>query len=69
MPAALGTIPRSQSSPHLLLALLFVLHLWTNPFWLASMLIVAIAISVLGWRMGRPRWTYPWPGLLFGGPG
>ena len=48
--------------PHLLLALLFLLHLWTNLFWLASMLVVAIAISVLGWRMGRPRWTYPWLG-------
>ena len=53
---ALGVIP------HLLLALMFVFHLWTSPAWLVPMLVVALAISVVGWRMGRPRWTYPWLG-------
>ena len=53
---ALGVIP------HLLLALMFVFHLWTSPAWLVPMLVVALAISVIGWRMGRPRWTYPWLG-------
>jgi hypothetical protein len=48
--------------PHILLSLMFFLHLWTAPGWVAFMLVVAIAISVIGWRMGRPRWTYPWLG-------
>jgi hypothetical protein len=26
------------------------------------MLVVALVISVSGWKMGRPRWTYPWLG-------
>jgi hypothetical protein len=48
--------------PHLLLSLMFVFHLWTSPVWLVPMMVVALAISVMGWRMGRPRWTYPWLG-------
>ena len=48
--------------PHLLLSLLFALHLWTHPGWIALMVAVALVISVYGWRMGRPRWTYPWLG-------
>ncbi len=48
--------------PHILLALMFVLHLWTTPIWVALMLVIALVISVLGWSKGRPRWTYPWLG-------
>jgi hypothetical protein len=48
--------------PHVLLALMFALHLWTAPMWVALMLVVALTISVFGWRKGRPRWTYPWLG-------
>ena len=46
--------------PHLLLALMFGLHLWTSPGWVVLMLSVALMVSIFGWRMGRPRWTYPW---------
>ena len=48
--------------PHVLLSAMFFLHLWTNPGWVALMLVVAIVISFIGWRKGRPRWTYPWLG-------
>jgi hypothetical protein len=48
--------------PHILLSLMFALHLWTSLVWVTSMLVVAMVISVFGWRMGRPRWTYPWLG-------
>ncbi len=48
--------------PHILLALMFALHIWTAPGWVALMLGVALVISVFGWRKGRPRWTYTWLG-------
>ena len=48
--------------PHLLLSLMFGLHLWTSPGWVVLMLVVALIVSMFGWRMGRPRWTYPWLG-------
>ena len=48
--------------PHVLLALMFAMHLWTRPVWVALMLVVALTISVFGWMQGRPRWTYPWLG-------
>ena len=48
--------------PHILISLMFALHLWTSPGWIVLMLGVAMVITVIGWRMGRPRWTYPWLG-------
>lgn len=48
--------------PHLLLSLVFALHLWTAPVWVISMLVLALTITIIGWRKGRPRWTYPWLG-------
>ena len=48
--------------PHILLALMFALGLWTSPGWLVVLLAVAITISAFGWKMGRPTWTYPWLG-------
>ena len=55
-------------TPHLLLSFMFAFHLWANPGWVALMLVVAIVISVFGWRMGRPRWTYPWLGYCLAFP-
>lgn len=48
--------------PHILLSLIFALHVWTEPVIVAVMLSVALIISVLGWRAGRPTWTFPWLG-------
>ena len=50
------------SLPHILLSLIFALHVWTEPVIVAVMLSVALIISVLGWRAGRPTWTFPWLG-------
>ncbi len=50
--------------PHILLSLMFALHMWTSPGWVAFILVVALVISVSGWKMGRPRWTYPWIGYV-----
>ena len=48
--------------PHVLISLIFALHLWTAPGWVVLMMLVALTISIVGWRKGRPRWTYPWLG-------
>ena len=54
--------------PHVLLALMFALHLWTAPGWVVLMLVMALVISFIGWRKGRPRWTYPWLGYCLVAP-
>jgi len=48
--------------PHLLIALLFALHLWQNTSWVVVMLISMITISAYGWRHGRPSWFCTWLG-------
>lgn len=48
--------------PHILLSAMFALHLWTRPVWVTGLLLVALIITIVGWRKGRPRWTYPWLG-------
>ena len=48
--------------PHLLLSLMFALHLWVNPAWVAILVAASVGMTVLGWRKGRARWTYPWLG-------
>ena len=54
--------------PHILLSLMFAFHLWTTPGWVFLMAVVSIVISIVGWRMGRPRWTYPWLGYCLMAP-
>ena len=54
--------------PHILLSLMFALHLWRSPGWVIPMLILAVAMSVFGWKMGRPKWTYPWLGYCLMAP-
>lgn len=50
--------------PHVLLSLMFALHIWTAPVWVSLLLGIALIISVLGWRAGRPTWTFPWLGYV-----
>ena len=50
--------------PHLLIALLFGLHLWHNSSWIVAVLISMVAISAYGWRHGRPAWSYTWLGYF-----
>ncbi len=54
--------------PHLLLAFTYAFHIWTNPVWVSMMLVIAVAASIVGWRKGRPRWTYPWLGYSLAAP-
>lgn len=54
--------------PHLMLSLVFALHLWTAPVWVIGMMALALTITIIGWRKGRPRWTYPWLGYCLVAP-
>ncbi len=54
--------------PHLLLALTYAFHMWTNPVWVGLILTTAMVASLVGWRKGRPRWTYPWLGYSLMAP-
>ena len=54
--------------PHVILAFMFAFHLWTTPGWIVLMFATALAMSVVGWRMGRPRWAFPWLGYCLMAP-
>ena len=55
--------------PHLLLATLFALHLWSHYF-LVSVLLIAIAfVTWRNWRAGSPsKWSYSWMGYSLAAP-
>lgn len=48
--------------PHLLAALLFASHRWLEPEFLIVAFGLAIGVSGVGWRRGKPIWMYPWLG-------
>ena len=54
--------------PHLLLAALFALHLWTRYLLLIAILIGVALVAVKGWRRGSPKWTYSWIGYCMAAP-
>ena len=54
--------------PHLLLASLFALHLWTRYMLVAVILVGVIFVTLKGWRTGRPKWTYTWLGYSMAAP-
>ena len=54
--------------PHLLLASLFALHLWTQYMLLAVILIGVTFVTLRGWTSGRPNWTYTWLGYSMAAP-
>jgi len=58
--------------PHLIIALLFVFHLWRDPVLAPTALGLIVGITLYGWWHGKPSWLYPWIGysllpLLIGG--
>jgi len=60
------------SLPHLIIALMFVFHLWRNPFLVLPALALIVGVTLYGWWHGKPSWLYPWIGysllpLLIGG--
>ncbi len=54
--------------PHLLLASLFALHLWTRYLLVAVVLIAVTFVTLRGWKSGRPKWTYTWLGYSLAAP-
>ena len=56
------------SVPHLITAIYFSLHLWSNLAWVVLGYAVILAIAVGGWRSGRPVWAYPWVGYSMAAP-
>ena len=54
--------------PHLLLAILFALHLWTRYIWVVAALVLVTLVAVQAWRRGKPKWTYPWLGYALAAP-
>ena len=54
--------------PHLILASLFALHLWTRYLLVAVLLIAITLVTLRGWKTGRPKWTYTWLGYSMAAP-
>ena len=50
--------------PHLLIAILFALHLMPDIIWTVVLCVLIIAAVVYGWRQGKPTWLFPWVGCL-----
>jgi len=48
--------------PHLLVAALFLTHLWTSPLVLLASFGGVLYVALSGWARGRPNWLYPWIG-------
>lgn len=48
--------------PHLILALLFGLHLWRDVRWLSVAMLALLIVSIWGWRRGKPAWFFSWLG-------
>ena len=55
--------------PHLLLATLFALHLWSHYFLVSVLLIVIAFVTWRNWRAGSPsKWSYSWMGYSLAAP-
>ncbi len=54
--------------PHLLLASLFALHLWTKYLLVIVILVAITFVTLRGWKSGRPKWTYTWLGYSLAAP-
>ena len=54
-----------SAMPHILVAVLFFSHLWNNVVFGPAMFMLIVAVTLLGWRRGKPCWLYPWIGYSF----
>ena len=54
--------------PHLLLAALFALHLWTTYLLVVVLPLAVACVTLKAWRAGRPNWTYTWLGYSMAAP-
>jgi hypothetical protein len=50
------------STPHLLLATLFVLNWWQGVAYLIILLSLILGTAIYGWLHGNPLWLFPWLG-------
>jgi len=58
--------------PHLIIAGLFLSHLWRHPIVAPVFFLFIVGVTLYGWWHGKPSWLYPWIGyslalLLIGG--
>jgi hypothetical protein len=58
--------------PHLIVACLFIFHLWYHPILASSVFIMLVGVTLFGWWRGKPNWLYSWIGyalipLIIGG--
>lgn len=53
--------------PHLLLATLFALHLWSLT-WVGLLLAASTFVTLRAWRAGKPKWAYSWLGYATAAP-
>ena len=55
--------------PHFLLAALFALHLWSNYFLVALIIVGITLVTWKNWRAGTPsKWSYSWLGYTLAAP-
>ena len=54
--------------PHLLLASLFALHIWTRYLLVIVLLIAVGTVALVSWKAGRPKWSYTWLGYSMAAP-
>jgi hypothetical protein len=58
--------------PHLIIASLFLSHLWSHLIVAPIVFVSIVCVTLYGWWHGKPSWLYPWVGysllpLLIGG--
>jgi hypothetical protein len=54
----------SAALPHVLIAILFALHLMLDVRWIIALTLLVAGASVYGWSRGKPTWLFPWLGCL-----
>ena len=54
--------------PHLLLAVLFALNLWTRYALLGLVLLGVAMVAIRCWRKDKPKWSYSWLGYCMAAP-
>jgi hypothetical protein len=51
--------------PHLVVAAVFLAHLWSNPLALLISFAGVLYVTLGAWSRRRPNWSYPWIGYSF----
>ncbi len=52
----------ASSLPHLMVAGLFLFHLWRHPVLTPAAFTVIVCVTLYGWWRGKPNWMYSWIG-------